>query len=74
MCGDATAWTCRPCARASRAVTGPIATTFGDPFTGPSAPTNPRTVDALVNVTASTSPPRSAVRASAGSDRGILVR
>ena len=49
-------------------------TTFGDPFMAPSAPRNPRTVDALVNVTASTSPRRSASRASAGSDRGMRVR
>ena len=48
-------------------------TTFGAPFTAPSARTNPRTVDALVKVTASTVPPRSAARASAGSERGMRV-
>ena len=46
----------------------------GVPFTTPSARTNPRTVEALVNVTASTAPERSAVRASAGRERGIRVR
>ena len=52
--GRATADTRRPCARASRAVTGPMRTTFGFPRTTPIAPTNPRTVEALVNVMAST--------------------
>ena len=49
-------------------------TTFGDPFIAPSAPRKPRTVEALVNVTASTSPRRRASRASAGNDRGMRVR
>ena len=35
---------------------------------------NPRTVEALVKVIASTSPARSAARASGGSDRGKVVR
>ena len=74
VCGFATAWTDSPCSRASRAVTGPMQTTLGVPFTTPSARMNPRTVEALVNVTASTAPERSAVRASAGRERGIRVR
>ena len=60
VCGVATAATRRPRARASLAVTGPMQTTFGDPRTTPSAPTNPRTVEALVNVMASTRPSLSA--------------
>src|SRR4029453_9918678 len=74
VCGFATACTRRPCSRASRAVTGPMHTTFGLPLTTPIARTNPRTVEALVKVTASTPPERSAVRASGGSERGIRVR
>ena len=70
MCGSATAWTVKPCARASFAVTGPMQTTFGAPRTSPRAPTNPRTVEALVNVTASTSPAARAARASAGRRAG----
>ena len=72
--GFATADTVSPWPRASFAVTGPMHTTLGLPFTGPSAPTNPRTVEALVNVTASTVPSRRASRASAGRVRGIRVR
>ena len=74
VCGRATAATRMPRSRASRAVTGPMHTTFGSPRTTPTAPTNPRTVEALVNVIASTRPSRSAARASAGNDRAIRVR
>src|SRR6185369_8220526 len=51
VCGSATACTMSPQARASAAVTGPMHTTLGKPRTAPTAPTNPRTVEALVNVT-----------------------
>ena len=61
-------------ARAAAAVTGPMATTFGTPRLAPRALTNPRTVEALVNVTASTSPRRNASRASRGSDVAKTVR
>ena len=74
VCGSATAWTVMPCPRAAFAVTGPMQTVLAGRRTVPPAATKPRTVEALVKVTASIPPASRAFRAAAGRVRGKRVR